>query len=210
MSSPMNLQSGQRINLSKGNRDRGGLTNVRLGLSWGHKGRAVDLDLSIVFLDVNEHMFTGGEPDFPEGLCFFGFPTHPGVTLLEDNRSGVNVSSGNSALKDIENINIKLGEVREDVYCMSIGCTSYSEAAPIPMGTVIKPVLTIYDATTGEAFYKFELAEDENTSLATSVEIGRIYRKDGDWRFHPVGEALGRSANGLEDLCAKYHPAHRG
>ena len=46
---------------------------------------------------------------------------------------------------------------------------------------------------------KYESEED--FSIETAVEFGRLYRRNGDWKFEAIGNG---SKGGLETLCNKY------
>ena len=46
---------------------------------------------------------------------------------------------------------------------------------------------------------KYELEED--FSIETAVEFGRIYNKDGQWKFEAIGVGM---KGGLEDYLNKY------
>ncbi len=47
---------------------------------------------------------------------------------------------------------------------------------------------------------KYEL--DEDFSVETAVEFGRIYRKDSQWKFEAIGAGM---KGGLEDYLKKYN-----
>jgi tellurium resistance protein TerD len=42
---------------------------------------------------------------------------------------------------------------------------------------------------------------DEDFSTAKAVEFGRLYQKDGAWKFQAIGEGYD---GGLEYFCNKY------
>ena len=43
---------------------------------------------------------------------------------------------------------------------------------------------------------------DEDFSIETAVEFGRLYKRGGDWKFEAVGVGL---KGGLEDYLSKYN-----
>lgn len=62
-------------------------------------------------------------------------------------------------------------------------------------GQVRNSFIRIFNSDTNEEILKYEL--DEDFSIETAVEFGRIYEKNGEWRFEAVG-------NGQRDGLAKY------
>jgi stress response protein SCP2 len=60
----------------------------------------------------------------------------------------------------------------------------------------------LYNDETNAALYEFDLSED--ASRGTAVEMARIYLKDNEWRFTTLGDIIGTSPNGLEDIINKY------
>ena len=55
------------------------------------------------------------------------------------------------------------------------------------------------DAETNKEIAKYEL--DEDFSAETAVEFGRLYKKDGEWRFQAVGTGF---KTGLDAFVNKY------
>jgi tellurium resistance protein TerD len=199
---PINLSKGERINLSKA---QPGLKEIRIGLKWLLKpGQTADLDASVVLLGADDKMVKGGEPNTPRGLCYYTNPSLPGIEHKGDAKFGGDGEADN------ETIIIKLDEVASDAQALLIVCTSYNpevetnpNCAPILFGQVAKPKITIYNNTNGEALYTFEL--DEDASAVTAAELGRLYRKDGDWRFTGLGEGHGKAPNGLANIISKWY-----
>ena len=66
-------------------------------------------------------------------------------------------------------------------------------------GQVRNSFIRIYDATTNVEICKYELGED--FSVETAVEFGRLYKRNGAWRFEAMG--LGHKG-GLATFVAKY------
>ncbi len=57
----------------------------------------------------------------------------------------------------------------------------------------------VYDATTKDEICKHEL--DEDFSTATALEFGRLYKRNGGWRFEVTGLPV---IGGLDGFVAKY------
>ncbi|MCL2926179.1 MAG: TerD family protein, partial [Trichodesmium sp. MAG_R04] len=66
-------------------------------------------------------------------------------------------------------------------------------------GQVKNSFIRIYDLETQEEIIKYELEED--FSRETAIEFGRLYKKNGEWRFQAVG--TGYNA-GLQTFVEKY------
>lgn len=66
-------------------------------------------------------------------------------------------------------------------------------------GQVRNSFIRIVDAASNEEILKFEL--DEDFSIETAVEFGRIYKRNGEWKFEAVGMGM---KGGLQDYVNKY------
>ena len=66
-------------------------------------------------------------------------------------------------------------------------------------GQVRNSYIRIYNAINNEEIAKYDL--DEDFSIETAVEFGRLYKRGGEWKFEAMG--LG-SRNGLQGLVNKY------
>ncbi|GAB2589409.1 TerD family protein [Spirosoma areae] len=185
------VKAGDRINLSK---EQAGLKKLKIGLSWDVKeGVTADLDASVLILDQNEKMLTEDSVVFYNKLeAYGGAIKHSG-----DERTG-------AADGDDETITIDLGRLPNDVQIVTAVITIYGvgQISPVTFGRVKNASVRLYNADTNQALYQFDLSED--ASRGTAVEMARIYRKDGDWRFTTLGDIVGTSANGLEDIINKY------
>lgn len=67
-------------------------------------------------------------------------------------------------------------------------------------GQIRNSFIRIVDAGTNQELLKYELEED--FSIETAVEFGRIYRRNGEWKFEAVGVGM---KGGLEDYLVKYN-----
>jgi tellurium resistance protein TerD len=57
----------------------------------------------------------------------------------------------------------------------------------------------VINQLTNEETVKYEL--DEDFSIETAVEFGRIYKRNEEWRFEAVGNGM---KGGLQDFLTKY------
>ena len=66
-------------------------------------------------------------------------------------------------------------------------------------GQVKNSFIRIYDKATETEITKYELEEDFSTE--TAIEFGKLYRKDGDWRFQALGQGY---KAGLQKFVDQY------
>jgi tellurium resistance protein TerD len=62
--------------------------------------------------------------------------------------------------------------------------------------------IRIYNADTNEELLKYELNED--FSVETALDFGRLYKRNNAWRFEAIGVA---ATGGLEFFVKKYAKA---
>ncbi len=67
-------------------------------------------------------------------------------------------------------------------------------------GQVHNSYIRIYNALTNEVIARYDL--DEDFSIETAVEFGRLYKRNGQWKFEAIG--TGQKA-GLADYLRKYN-----
>ncbi|MGF1922819.1 MAG: TerD family protein, partial [Bacteroidia bacterium] len=67
-------------------------------------------------------------------------------------------------------------------------------------GQVRNSFIRVFDNSSGDELLKFEL--DEDFSIETAVEFGRIYKRNGEWKFEAVGMGM---KGGLQDYVNKYN-----
>ena len=67
-------------------------------------------------------------------------------------------------------------------------------------GQVHNSFIRVFNTDTQEEIMKYELEED--FSVETAVEFGRIYKKNGQWKFEAIG--VGQKG-GLQEYLNKYN-----
>lgn len=175
----INLQKGQRIDI--------GLTDISVGLGWepNESGASFDLDASAFMIDANRLI---PEEQF---FVFYGNADSPDGAL---HHSGDDPTGGNSDGGDDEIIKVDLTKidprVKEILFVVTIHDASSKKQN---FGQVRDSYIRIVDNATSQEIAKYELGED--FSIETGVEFGRLYVKDGKWKF----EASGRGYK--EDLA---------
>jgi tellurium resistance protein TerD len=168
----INLQKGQKIDI--------GLSNISVGLGWNPNegtGNAFDLDASAFMIDANRVIPTEGY------FVFYGNTTSPDDALLH---TGDDPTGGNSAGGDDETIKIDLSKVNTDIKEILFVVTIHEATDRRQnFGQVRDSYIRIVNEATGEEIAKYELGED--FSIETGVEFGRLYNRDGKWRFEASG-----------------------
>lgn len=175
----INLQKGQRIAL--------GLSNVTLGLGWDpnqNTGNDFDLDASAFCLGDN------GKIPQDEYFIFYNNKYSPDGAIegADDDTTG-GASDG-----DDEEIKVNLSKVdpkiKEIVFVVTI---HESQQRKQNFGQVRNSYIRIVDESSNEEIAKYELEED--FSVETSVEFGRLYRKDNEWKFQAMGDGYKEDLN---------------
>ena len=100
--------------------------------------------------------------------------------------TGDDPTGGNSDGDDDESIIIDLdrvsNEVQEILFVVTIADFEYRKQN---FGQVRNSYIRLVDDIKNEEIAKYELGED--FSIETGIEFGRLYRKDGAWRFEASG-----------------------
>ena len=168
----INLQKGQKIDI--------GLTKMTIGLGWDpNEGTGNDFDLDASAFMINDKRQIPSEPFF----VFYGNTDSPDNALRH---TGDDPTGGNSADGDDETIQVDLSKVDSRVTEVLFVVTIH-EATQRKQnyGQVRNSYIRIVDDSNGQEVAKYELGED--FSIETAVEFGRLYKKDGKWKFEASG-----------------------
>ena len=181
----INLQKGQRETLTTG--------NFTIGLGWDTNetttGADFDLDASIFILGEDKKLVSDSHFVFYNNLnCPEGAVSH-----TCDNLTGEGDGDDESVIIDLSKINPAAAEI-----CVVVTIHE-SEARKQNFGQVRNSFVRILDNATNAEIMKFEL--DEDFSVETAVEFGRIYKRNGEWKFEAVGMGM---KGGLQDFLNKY------
>ncbi|MBB6112717.1 tellurium resistance protein TerD [Mucilaginibacter lappiensis] len=181
------------INLQKGQRESINAPKFTIGLGWdtntSSTGSAFDLDASVFILGDNKKIIAD------EYFVFYNNLKSPdgAVEHTGDNLTGDGDGDDEQVKVDLSKIDSKVSEI-------SIVVTIHeAEARKQNFGQVRNSFIRIFDTATGADILKYELEED--FSIETAVEFGRIYKKDNNWKFEAVGVGM---KGGLQDYLTKY------
>lgn len=181
------------INLSKGQRIEIGLSKVGVGLGWDpNEGTGFDFDL-----DASAFML-GGNKKIPkeEFFVFYNNPKSPDNAVES---SGDDLTGGSSDGDD-ETLTVDLARVDPRIQEIVFTVTIHDyEARKQNFGQVRNSFIRIYNAQTNAEIAKYEL--DEDFSVETAVEFGRLYKRNGEWKFEAMGIGY---KGGLQYFVEKY------
>jgi len=179
------------INLQKGQRENLKAPKFTIGLGWDTNnfgGNDFDLDASVFMLGENKKLISD------DHFIFYNNLTSPDGALVH---TGDNLTGEGDG--DDEAINVDLSIVDPLVSELCIVVTIHeAEVRRQNFGQVRNSFVRIVDKD-GIELLKYELEED--FSIETAVEFGRIYRRNGEWRFEAVGVGM---KGGLQDYINRY------
>lgn len=186
----INLQKGQKVDLTKGNPS---LTKIMVGLGWDVNrydgGADFDLDASAFLLGADGKVIS--DSDF----VFYGNLKHNSgsVEHMGDNLTGEGEG-------DDEQIVVDLSKVPANVEKIAFTVTIYeAEQRRQNFGQVSNSYIRILDETTSQEIIHYDLGED--FSIETAVVVGELYRHNGEWKFNAIGSGF---QGGLAALCRNY------
>jgi len=187
----ISLEKGGRIDLGK---EAAGLNKIGLGLGWDENesdtGCDFDLDASLFMIGEN------GEIPSQEHFIFYNNLVSPcgAVEHTGDNLNG----DGDG---DDELINVTLNDIPDNIKELVVVVTIHDAInRGQNFGQVLDSFIRVFDTDTGKEIAKYEL--DEDFSTETAIEFGRLYRKDGTWRFKAVGTGYTSGLQGFVDKFA--------
>lgn len=182
------------ITLEKGQRIGIGLSKVSVGLGWDPNegtGFDFDLDASAFMLDKNKKV-----PNDKFFVYYRNLKSPDGA--IES--TGDDTTGGNSDGGDDETLNVDLQKVDSTIQEILFTATIFkADERKQNFGQVHNSYIRIYNSITNEEIARYDL--DEDFSIETAVEFGRLYRRGGEWKFEAMG--IG-SKGGLRMLVNKY------
>ncbi|KQT24006.1 chemical-damaging agent resistance protein C [Chryseobacterium sp. Leaf405] len=168
----INLQKGQKIDL--------GLTKMTIGLGWDPNegtGHDFDLDASAIMIDANrklvgdEYFVFYNNLNSPDGAL-----THTGDDPDGKSSDG---DDDEAIVIDLEKVDARVEEI---LFVVTI---EDFERRKQNFGQVRNSYIRVVDNNSNEEIAKYEL--DEDFSVETGVEFGRLYKRNGNWKFEASG-----------------------
>lgn len=182
------------INLQKGQRETINAPKFTIGLGWdtnsSSTGVGFDLDASVFVLGENKKILSDSHFIFYNNLKTpDGAVEHTG-----DNVTGDGEGDDEQIKVDLSKIDARATEI-----CVVVTIHE-AESRKQNFGQVRNSFVRVFDTNTNADILKYELEED--FSIETAVEFGRIYKRNNEWKFEAVGMGM---KGGLEDFLNKYN-----
>jgi tellurium resistance protein TerD len=198
----INLQKGQKIDLTKGN---DGLTKILVGLGWdevskpksgglrglfGGGSAAIDCDASAILLD------SQGKLTKKERLVYYGNLQSEDLSVRH---SGDNLTGEGEG--DDEQILVDLSKVQNDihriVFVVNIyDCTKRKQ----DFGLIANAFIRVVNPVGNQELCRFNLTD--NYTGKTSLVVAEVYRHNNEWKFGAIGE--GTNDASLSELIRRY------
>lgn len=179
----VNLKKGQKISLKKESGKK--LTSFCVGANWGaiekngffgKRMESVDLDLSIGMFDSAKRLYK---------IVYFGNTQEAGIQHSGDDLTGD--TSGDDGF-DNEVVVVNLNEIPKNIEQIVFILNSYQghDFATIPFASI-----RLYEGmprVINDVVAKFNIANDKRFSGYVSMVLGKLYRRNGEWKFSAIGE----------------------
>jgi tellurium resistance protein TerD len=184
----MQLSKGERFNISK---EAPGLKKMAIGLGWQvtEAGQSYKIDVSAFML--------GADSKTPNDkyVIFYNNPQSCDGSVLQSIPEKNKRSQDNKCTYGVilEKIN---PEIEEVTFVVTI---HEAEKINANFSNIKNAFIKISNLDTKSELVRYELKE--NFSRETAVEFGRLYKKNGEWRFQAVGQGY---QAGLQSFVDKY------
>ena len=199
----INLQKVQKIDIC--------LSKITVGLGWDPNegtGHDFDLDASAIMINSERKLLSDNHFIFYNNLCGLG---HDNPNQCKNNNcspgqfgllhTGDDPDGKSSDGDDDEAIEIDLSKVSQDVQeILFVVTIAEFEARRQNFGQVRNSYIRIVDNSNNQEIAKYEL--DEDFSIETGIEFGRLYKRNGEWKFEASG--IGYKAD-LSFFLEKYY-----
>lgn len=197
----INLNKGQRIDLTKGNP---GLSKLVIGLGWdavkqtkgfftsmlGGGNQDVDCDASVLMLNKDDKL------QGIDKLIYFGNLKSKcgGVIHQGDNRTG----DGDG---DDEQIIVELSKVNPEIHKLLFTVNIYDcLKRKQDFGMIQNAFIRVVNPANNTEILRYNLSD--NYAGKTALLVGEIYRNNGEWKFAAIGE--GTNDSSLTAIVQKY------
>jgi stress response protein SCP2 len=201
----INLQKGQRVDLTKGNP---GLTKILVGLGWdpvenaksgglfsslfggGGGGANIDCDASVIMLSESDKLKSNSD------VIYFGNLKSKDGSV---HHTGDNLTGEGDG--DDEQINVDLSKIPSHIQKLVFIVNIYDAMKRKQhFGMIRNAFIRIVNPATRQELIHYNLTDDYDGK--TSLLVGEIYRHGSDWKFGAVG--TGTIAGSLSDVVRSY------
>lgn len=182
------------INLEKGQRESISAPKFTVGLGWDSNtnttGEGFDVDASVFVLGANGKLLSDNH------FVYYNNLKTPDMAVVHRGDNTTGAGDG-----DDEKIVVDLSKISPDVAEISFVVTIHKAAEKRQnFGQIRNSFIRIVDDSTNTELVKYEL--DEDFSIETAVQFGRIYKKNSEWKFEAIGAGM---KGGLQDYLTKYN-----
>ncbi len=198
----INLQKGQKIELTKGGT---GLQKVMVGLGWDEAPRTggffgfgapqpIDCDASVILCGENGKTVGIGINDF---CVYYGNLAHSSRAIIHQGDNLTGEGDG-----DDEQIMVQLDKVPSNIAKMVFVVNIYEAASRNQhFGMIKNAFIRLVNMANNQEICRFNLSENYNNM--SGLIVGEIYRRNGEWKFNAIGQAI-RDASRVDAIIRMY------
>lgn len=200
----INLQKGQKINLTKGG---SGLNRVMVGLGWDEVEKSggflslfsgpkqdIDCDASAILCGVNGKLIS---TDIKTTCVFYGSLTGANGAIVHQGDNLTGAGDG-----DDEQIMVDLNRIPQEIHKIVFVVNIYdANVRNQHFGMIKNAFIRLVDLSTNSEICRYDLSE--NYYGMTGMVVGEIYRYNGEWKFNAIGQPV-RDASRINKLCEMY------
>ncbi|MEG4035555.1 pentapeptide repeat-containing protein [Microcoleus sp. S36b_A4] len=183
------LTKGERFNLSK---ESPNFSKIAIALGWqvSQTAQNCDIDASVFMLAAD-----GRIPD-EKYFVFYNNLTSPDGSVRHsgDSRNGQIEGDDETVYLDLSKINAAIQEI---VFVVTIHDGKEKNQS---FSQVENAFIRLYNSENLRELVRYNL--NQIFSQETALEFGRLYKKNGEWRFQPVGQGYNA---GLQSFVDKYY-----
>ncbi|MFM9267467.1 TerD family protein [Tychonema sp. BBK16] len=183
------LTKGERFNLSQ---EVPNFSKIAIALGWqvSQTAQNCDIDASVFMLTA------GGRIPDEKYFVFYNNLTSPdgAVRHSGDSRNGQVEGDDETVYVDLSKINSAIQQI---VFVVTL---HEGQEKNQSFSQVTNAFIRLYNSETRNELIRYNL--NQIFSQETALEFGRLYRKNGDWRFQAVGQGYNA---GLQSFVDKYH-----
>ena len=199
----INLEKGQKVDLTKGS----GLSRFYIGLGWDAPqtvgGHDYDLDVSAILIGADGKILNGSSDNF----VYYGLAPAPGAPF--QHASGAVLHTGDN-LTGAGDGDDEVLIVDTSILDTIAGCEEVSVIVTIHMatergqnfGSIKNAKVRITPANADNTSrqdpninFNYDLNEDY--SMFTALQVGSVYKKNGEWKFDAIGQGFKADLRGV-------------
>lgn len=177
----VNLQKGQKVDLTKGN---SGLKTLVVGLGWDEAPRKFSLFAKHedIDCDASALLLKNGKLTGNVDVVYYGNLTHRSgaVRHCGDNLTGAGDGDDEQIIVELAKVPAEYDKI---VFTVNI-YQAYQRKQNF--GMIRNAFIRVVDADSGKELCKYNLSE--NYDGKTAMIFGEVYRYNGEWKFGAIGE----------------------